>query len=73
MTPKGRNIVNVLNLSEGEEIADCRAVRDFSAENSYLLMATKKGLVKKTMLSAYSRPKKGGIIAIKLRDGDELV
>ena len=70
---KGRNIVNVLNLSEGEEIADCRAVRDFSAENSYLLMATKKGLVKKTMLSAYSRPKKGGIIAIKLRDGDELV
>ena len=45
---KGRNIVNVLNLSEGEEIADCRAVRDFSAENSYLLMATKKGLVKKT-------------------------
>ena len=70
---KGRNIVNVLNLSEGEEIADCRAVRDFSAENSYLLMATKNGLVKKTMLSAYSRPKKGGIIAIKLRDGDELV
>ncbi|MEE2640939.1 MAG: DNA gyrase subunit A [Planctomycetota bacterium] len=70
---KGRNVVNLLQLDEGEEIADCRAVRDFSAENHYLLMATKKGLVKKTVLSAYSRPYKGGIIAIKLREDDELV
>jgi DNA gyrase subunit A len=70
---KGRNIVNLLNLDEGEEIADCRAVRDFSLENHYLLMATKRGLIKKTKLSAYSRPKKNGIIAIKLREDDELV
>lgn len=70
---KGRNIINLLNLDKGEEIADCRAVRDFSLDNHYLLMATKKGLVKKTALSAYSRPNKGGIIAIKLREDDELV
>lgn len=70
---KGRNIINVLNLDKDEEIADCRAVRDFSLENHYLLMATKKGLVKKTALSAYSRPNKGGIIAIKLKEDDELV
>ncbi len=70
---RGRAIVNLLNLSEGEQVADCRAVRDFKAPDHYLIMATKKGLVKKTPLDAYSRPKRGGIIAIKLREGDELV
>ncbi|MEX2186512.1 MAG: DNA gyrase subunit A [Pirellulales bacterium] len=70
---RGRAIVNLLNLAEGEQVADCRAVRDFKAPDHYLIMATKKGLVKKTPLDAYSRPKRGGIIAIKLRDGDELV
>jgi DNA gyrase subunit A len=70
---RGRAIVNLLNLAEGEKIADCRAVRDFSAPGHYLIMATKNGLVKKTPLADYSRPKKGGIIAIKLREGDELV
>jgi DNA gyrase subunit A len=48
-------------------------VRDFNEEGRYLMMATRKGLVKKTPLDDYSRPKKGGIIAIKLREGDELV
>lgn len=70
---KGRAIVNLLNLSEGEKIADCRAVRDFDLPGHFLMMATKSGLVKKTPLEAYSRPKKDGIIAIKLREGDELV
>ena len=70
---KGRAIVNLLNLEEGEKIADCRAVRDFDLPGHFLLMATRSGLVKKTPLEAYSRPKKGGIIAIKLREGDELV
>lgn len=70
---KGRAIVNLLNLAEGEKIADCRAVRDFDLPGHFLMMATKSGLVKKTPLEAYSRPKKGGIIAIKLREGDELV
>jgi DNA gyrase subunit A len=70
---RGRAIVNLLNLSEGENITDCRAVRDFNLPGHFLIMATRKGLVKKTPLEAYSRPKKGGIIAIKLRDDDELV
>jgi DNA gyrase subunit A len=70
---KGRAIVNLLRLDEGEKIADCRAVRDFDLPGHFLMMATRKGLVKKTPLEAYSRPKKGGIIAIKLREDDELV
>jgi DNA gyrase subunit A len=70
---KGRAIVNLLNLDEGEKIADCRAVRDFNLDDHYLMMVTRKGLVKKTPLEAYSRPRQGGIIAIKLREDDELV
>jgi DNA gyrase subunit A len=70
---KGRAVVNLLNLAEGEQIADCRAVRDFTQPDHYLMMATRKGLVKKTELKAYSRPMKTGIIAIKLKEGDELV
>ena len=70
---KGRAIVNLLNLAEGEKIADCRAIRDFDEPGHYLLMATRKGLVKKTELKAYRRPLKSGMIAIKLKDGDELV
>jgi DNA gyrase subunit A len=48
-------------------------VRDFDLPGHFMMMATRKGLVKKTPLEAYSRPKKGGIIAIKLREDDELV
>jgi DNA gyrase subunit A len=70
---KGRAVVNLLNLEEGETIADCRAVRDFDKPDHYLMIATRKGLVKKTALSAYSRPMKTGIIAIKLKEDDELV
>lgn len=70
---RGRAVVNLLQFAEGEYIADCRAVRDFSEPGRYLMMATRGGLVKKTELKAYGRPMKGGIIAIKLRDGDELV
>ncbi len=70
---RGRAIVNLLNLAENEKIADCRAVRDFDLPGHFLMMATRDGLVKKTPLEAYSRPKKGGIIAIKLREEDELV
>ncbi|MDR0610007.1 MAG: DNA gyrase subunit A [Planctomycetaceae bacterium] len=72
-TSKGRAIVNLLNLAPGEQIADCRAVKDFGVPDHYLVLATKKGLVKKTALSAYGRPLKGGLIAIKLREGDELI
>jgi DNA gyrase subunit A len=70
---KGRAIVNLLNLTPEEKIRDCVPVRDFNLPGHFLMMATKKGIVKKTALEAYSRPKKGGIIAIKLREDDELV
>ena len=70
---QGRAVVNLLNLAEGEQITDCRAVRDFDQPDHYLVMATARGLVKKTPLAAYSRPMKSGIIAIKLREGDALV
>ncbi|MGE0756730.1 MAG: DNA gyrase subunit A [Pirellulaceae bacterium] len=70
---RGRAIVNLLNLREGERITDCRPVRDFDLPGHFLMMATRKGLVKKTELEAYSRPRTGGIIAIKLREDDELV
>ncbi|MBA4019913.1 MAG: DNA gyrase subunit A [Pirellula sp.] len=70
---KGRAVVNLLNFAEGETIAYCTPIRDFSAPNHYLIMATRQGLVKKTPLSQYGRPLKTGLIAIKLKEGDELV
>jgi DNA gyrase subunit A len=72
---RGRAIVNVLSLDEGEAVASCRAIAtdDFQLEDHFLVMATKNGLVKKTPLSAYSRPREGGIIAIKLREDDEII
>jgi DNA gyrase subunit A len=70
---RGRAIVNLLNLAEGEKIARCLAVRDYDLPDHYLVMATRKGLIKKTPLEQYSRPKKTGIIAINLNEGDELV
>lgn len=71
-TAKGRALVNLLNLGDGEKVQDCIDVREFDDEH-FLLMATQQGIVKKTVLSAYSRPMKGGIIAIKLDEGDELI
>ncbi|MFN9540528.1 MAG: DNA gyrase subunit A [Planctomycetota bacterium] len=70
---RGRAIINLLDLDEDERIAECLAIRDFSAEGHYLIMATRKGLIKKTPLSSYGRPRKAGIIAIKLREDDELI
>jgi DNA gyrase subunit A len=70
---KGRAIVNVLSLADGETVAYCTAIRDFKLPNHYLIMATRKGLVKKTPLEQYGRPLKTGLIAIKLKEGDELV
>ena len=68
---KGGNIVNILALKE-EKITAMIPVKEFK-ENLFLVMATKKGLVKKTSLMEYSRPRQGGIIAITLREQDRLV
>lgn len=71
-TAKGRALVNLLSLQEDETVSNCVAVREFDEER-FLVMATKKGIIKKSPLSAYSRVQRGGIIAIKLDDDDELV
>src|SRR5262245_33851671 len=71
-TAKGRAVVNLLNLQEGEKVFNCLAVRDFD-DVRQVVMATRKGTVKKTALSEYSRPKAGGIIAIRLDEGDALI
>ncbi len=72
-TSKGRALVNVLPLSDRERVMAVKPTRDFS-EGKYLVFATAKGQVKKTEFTAYNTPiRADGIIAIKVRDGDELV
>jgi DNA gyrase subunit A len=72
-TAKGRALVNVLPLREGEFVRAVLSTRDFS-EGQYLVFATRKGQIKKTEFMAYNTPiKADGIIAIKIRDDDELV
>jgi DNA gyrase subunit A len=72
-TAKGRALVNLLPLREGEAVRSLIPTRDFS-ETKYLVFGTKNGLIKKTYLKAYNTPiRADGIIAIKLRDKDELV
>jgi DNA gyrase subunit A len=72
-TAKGRALVNVLPLREGERIQSVLSTRDFK-EGAYLVFATKRGIIKKTEFLAYNTPiKADGIIAIKIRDDDELV
>jgi DNA gyrase subunit A len=68
----GKAIVNLLNFDEGEKLATVLTVDEFT-ENRYVVMATKKGRVKKTELMAYSRPRAGGLIGVTLADGDELI
>lgn len=69
---KGRPIVNLLPLDKDERIQAVLPVKEFD-DNRFVFMATEKGTVKKTKLSAYSRPIKTGIKAIKLRDKDRVV
>ena len=72
-TAKGRALVNVLPLREGERIQSVLSTRDF-AESKYLIFGTRKGIVKKTEFGAYNTPiRADGIIAINIRDDDELV
>lgn len=71
-TAAGRAIVNLIQLGEGEKITGLIPVRKFH-DDEFLLMATRRGTVKKTELSAYGRPLKGGIIALGLDEGDQLI
>lgn len=69
---RGKPIVNLLPLQDDERITAILPVTEFE-DNKFTLMATANGTVKKTALSAYSRPRAGGIIAINLNDSDELI
>lgn len=69
---QGRAIVNLIGCEPGEKVEAFVSVKDFS-DNQYIVMATQKGIVKKTVLSAYSKPRKGGIYAIDIREGDRLI
>jgi len=71
-TAQGKAIVNLLNLALEDKLATILPVKEF-VEGASLVMATKQGIIKKTELMNFSRPRKGGIIAINMDDGDELV
>jgi DNA gyrase subunit A len=71
---RGRALVNVLQLAEGERVRATLPVRSFEeASGDFVLLCTKRGVVKKTPLQAFSNPRRGGIIAINLGDDDELI
>ena len=76
-TSKGRAIQNLINLEPGDKVKAFINVPTLSDEdfinNNYVIMATKKGIIKKTTLEAYSRPRQNGIIALTVREGDELL
>ncbi len=69
---KGQHVANLLALQPDEEIAQILDIRDYAAAN-YLVLATRGGLVKKTRLTEYDTNRQGGIIAIRLREDDEVV
>jgi len=68
---RGRALVNLLELASGENVTSMIPVREF--DDSMLIMVTRRGLVKRTPLKAFSHPKRTGIIAIRLREGDALI
>ncbi|HET8644866.1 MAG TPA: DNA gyrase subunit A, partial [Vicinamibacteria bacterium] len=69
---RGKAVVNLVHLQPGEKIAAFAAVKDFSP-GRYVLLATSKGIVKKTELSAFANPRAGGIIALGVEDDDSLI
>ena len=69
---KGMHVANIMAFQPGEQIAQVLALKDYAAA-PYLVLATKSGVVKKTRLTEYDSPRSGGLIAVNLRDGDELV
>ena len=71
---KGRPLVNLLEgLGEGERIAAQLRVRNFDETEAFILLATKKGVVKKTLLEAFSSPRRKGVYAINIDEGDEVI
>jgi DNA gyrase subunit A len=69
---KGKAMVNLVNLAPGESVRATLPVKEF-VDDKFIVMVTKKGTIKKTELTAYANPRSGGIIAISIDEGDELV
>ena len=69
---RGRSILNLVQLDKGDSVRAYVSVREFDA-NRFVVMVTEKGLIKKTRLDAFSNPRKSGIIAINLNEGDRLI
>ena len=71
---KGRPIINLLeDLNSEEKVAAILRVKDFEEEGASILLATKRGVVKKTVLSAFSNPRRKGVYALNIDEGDELI
>jgi DNA gyrase subunit A len=69
---KGKSIANLLRLQPGESIASILSLRDFE-EDKFVMVATERGIVKKTSLMAYRKPRQGGIIGLTIDDGDRVI
>ena len=69
---KGKSIANLVSMEEGERIAAMLAVKEFE-DDKFIVMGTRKGVVKKTALSAFSNPRAGGIIAMGVEEGDAVI
>ena len=69
---RGRAIVNLIGCNPEEKVEAFVSVKDFD-DDHYIVMATQNGIIKKTVLSAYGKPRKGGIYAIEIREGDKLI
>jgi DNA gyrase subunit A len=69
---KGKSIANLLRLQPGESIASILSVKEFE-EDKFVMVATERGIVKKTSLMAYSKPRQGGIIGLTIDDGDKVI
>ena len=69
---KGKSIANLLRLQPGESIASILSVREFE-EDKFVMIATERGIVKKTSLMAYSKPRQGGIIGLTIDEGDRVI
>ena len=71
---RGKALVNVLQLRQDERVQTMLPVRSFDTKvGSHILLCTRRGVIKKTLLDAYANPRRGGIIAINLSDDDELI
>ena len=69
---QGRAVVNLIGCEPGEKVKAFVSIKDFNSDH-YIIMATKNGMIKKSSLELYSKPRKGGIFAIEIREGDELI